>query len=272
MTSDIELKCANLREKLKSLRRVAVAFSGGADSAFLLKFAHDALKSNVVAIIVKLIGSPVGDVEFAAEFCKANSIDYKILEFDEFAIEGFAENTKERCYICKLALFSKIINEAKSQGFDQVVDGTNYDDLFDFRPGLRALRELSVTSPLAEGKFSKKDILELLKEMGLKDVAQRQSSACLSSRVPLGTKITKEKLSVIKEGEQLLSKIGFNRIRVRHYGEVAVIETGEEGFALAIRKKQEIVVAIKALGFKRVVIDLEGYRTGSTNEKLEVDA
>lgn len=272
MTTLVKSKCATLHDELKKVGRIAVAFSGGVDSAFLLKSAHDILGPDLVAISVELLGSPVGDIEFAVEFCSSHSIRHKVLAVDEFSIEGFAENSKERCYICKRALFSKIIEEANRLGFETVADGTNADDLCDFRPGLAALKELGVISPLAAANFSKTDILDALDGMGLKSVAGRQASACLSSRIPVGAKVTREKLLAIKESENSLLQMGLKKVRVRHFGDIALIETDNESLDIVLKKRQRIAKAVKATGFRRVALDLECYRLGSMNEALGVNS
>ena len=265
MAGRIQSKCELLLDELKKARRVAVAFSGGVDSAFLLDFSHKALADDCMAITCKLAGSPQREIALAADFCNKHSIRHEVVEFDELSIPGFAQNTPERCYICKKAFFSKIVEVAKAHNFNYVADGTNVDDLSDYRPGLKAIKELDVQSPLANAKWSKAEIRQLLASAGLNEISQQSSSACFSSRIPYGSEITKEKLLNIGKAEAELSKI-LSFVRVRHHGDIARIETDSQQLSIVLENRNFVLDVLKRAGFKRAVLDLEPYKVGGMGE------
>lgn len=266
----IQDKLVQLKTYLKSLGRVAVAFSGGVDSTFLLKAAQDVLGDQVIAITAKPRSFPDREMNEAKAFCRDQGIRHFVCKFNELKIEGFCENQPNRCYLCKKELFGKIAQIAEKQKIPYIVEGSNLDDDGDYRPGLAAVSELGVKSPLRQAGLYKKEIRELSKEMGL-PTWKKPSFACLSSRVPYGEQIMEEKLEMIDRAEQLLLDRGFQQVRVRIHGRLARIEVLPEELEKLIEKntRQEIITNFKSYGFAYVSIDLEGYRTGSMNETLQ---
>lgn len=266
----IQDKLVQLKTYLKSLGRVAVAFSGGVDSTFLLKAAQDVLGDQVIAITAKPYSFPDREMNEAKAFCRDQGIRHFVCKFNELEIEGFCENQPNRCYLCKKELFGEIAQIAEKQKIPYIVEGSNLDDDGDYRPGLAAVSELGVKSPLRQAGLYKKEIRELSKEMGL-PTWKKPSFACLSSRVPYGEQIMEEKLEMIDRAEQLLLDRGFQQVRVRIHGRLARIEVLPEELEKLIEKntRQEIITNFKSYGFAYVSIDLEGYRTGSMNETLQ---
>ena len=266
----IQDKLVQLKTYLKSLGRVAVAFSGGVDSTFLLKAAQDVLGDQVIAITAKPYSFPDREMNEAKAFCRDQGIRHFVCKFNELEIEGFCENQPNRCYLCKKELFGEIAQIAEKQKIPYIVEGSNLDDDGDYRPGLAAVSELGVKSPLRQAGLYKKEIRELSKEMGL-PTWKKPSFACLSSRVPYGEQIMEEKLEMIDRAEQLLLDRGFQQVRVRIHDRLARIEVLPEELEKLIEKntRQEIITNFKSYGFAYVSIDLEGYRTGSMNETLQ---
>lgn len=258
-----------LQEYLKSIGSVAVAFSSGVDSTFLLKAAYDALGDKVIAVTAKSCSFPERELQDAIKFTKEHNITHEIFDPEELNIEEFSENPPNRCYICKHAIFSKMKEIAVNKGIKEVIEGSNIDDLGDYRPGLIAIEELGIKSPLRHAGLTKSEIRELSKDMGLK-TWDKQSFACLVSRIPYGQKITTEKLRMVDEAEQLLLDMGFHQIRVRHHGNLARIEIDQEQFSKIMEKgtRELIYNQFKEIGFTYVSLDLLGYRTGSMNETL----
>jgi uncharacterized protein len=260
-------KLERLKNHIERMERLAIAFSGGTDSAFLLKVARDVLKSNVMAITVKSAIIPQREFDRAIQLAQVIGADLRIILFEETDIENFSHNPADRCYHCKKALFGKMMDVARDEEFRVVADGSNIDDLDDTRPGMKALRELGIPSPLIETQLTKDEIRELSRQMGLSSW-DRPSSACLASRIPLGQTITKEKLRMIDQAEQFLQDLGFRQVRVRHHGDTARIEVPQDELAkfmigdLAAR----VAAKLKAAGFVYTALDLQGYRTGSLNE------
>ncbi|MDR0839591.1 MAG: ATP-dependent sacrificial sulfur transferase LarE [Oscillospiraceae bacterium] len=262
-------KYEKLKTRLGGLSGLVVAFSGGVDSTFLLKTAHDAIGENVIAVTARSCSFPERELNEARAFCEAEGILHVIVDSEELDIEGFAENPKNRCYMCKNELFTKIWEVAKANGIRYVAEGSNMDDEGDYRPGLQAVAEQGALSPLREAELYKAEIRELSRELGL-DTADKQSFACLSSRFPYGETITREKLRQIDEAEQTLLDLGLRQVRVRHHGEIARIETDEDGFRLFEDRdiRRNLYTRFKNLGFTYVALDLLGYRTGSMNEGM----
>ncbi|MBQ9886647.1 MAG: ATP-dependent sacrificial sulfur transferase LarE [Lachnospiraceae bacterium] len=272
LDTEIRQKYKNLINYLKDLGSVAVAFSGGVDSTFLLMAARDALGDRAAAITAVINSFPERERKQALQFCTDENIQAYLCEMNELEIEGFADNPPNRCYICKKAIFTKIMDIAKEQGFEYVAEGSNTDDDGDYRPGHIAIKELGVLSPLHANDLSKDDIRRLSKAMGLK-TWDKPSLACLSSRFVYGEKITMEKLRMIDRAEQLLFDLGITQARVRMHGMLARIELKPSEFHIILENDnaKRINDELKSLGFSYVALDFGGYRTGSMNDAIKED-
>lgn len=278
-----------LKQYIREKEKLAVAFSGGVDSAFLLAAAHEVLGSQVIAVTAKAVSFPTREHLEAVEFCRSRGIRQIIVEVDQLGVPGFAQNPPDRCYLCKKEIFTKIIVAAAEQGITDVAEASNMDDNGDYRPGMRAVAELGVLSPLREMGFYKKEIREVSKEMGL-PTWQKPSFACLSTRFPYGEEITAEKLAMIDAAEQFLLEEGFTQVRVRLHesgsgnesgngapgkgtaarSTVARIEVLPQEFSamLADGMAERVNRRLKEIGFSYVALDMGGYRTGSMNEGI----
>ena len=268
-TQEQKDKMKLLRQYVKALGSVAVAFSGGVDSTFLLKVSHEELGENCVAVTARSCSFPERELEEAKAFCEKENIRHLIVESEELEIEGFCRNLKNRCYLCKRELFEKIGIIAKREGLAAIAEGSNLDDNGDYRPGLKAVEELGIKSPLRLCQFDKQDIRALSKELGL-TTWDKQSFACLSSRFVYGETITREKLSMVDRAEQMLLDLGFHQVRVRVHGKIARIEFLPEEFDRIMEEqvREDIYDKFQSFGFSYVALDLRGYRTGSMNETL----
>ncbi|MFV0527507.1 MAG: ATP-dependent sacrificial sulfur transferase LarE [Lachnospiraceae bacterium] len=265
----IHQKYEALQEILKSYGSVAIAFSSGVDSTFLLRAAHDALGDKVIAVTATSCSFPKREMNEAIHYCEQENIRHILCESEELEIEGFTHNPTNRCYLCKSELFNKILAIAKQEGLAYVAEGSNMDDLGDYRPGLQAVKELGIKSPLREAGLSKEDIRALSKEMNL-PTWNKQSFACLSSRFVYGEEISEEKLGMVDQAEQILLDLNFSQVRVRIHDKMARIEIPPSEFAklLADDLAARIQTEFKKIGFTYVTMDLGGYRTGSMNETL----
>jgi len=272
VTTEQLRKYDDLKQAIKDFESVAVAFSGGVDSTFLLYAAKEALGDKAVAISAKSCSFPERELNEAKEFCQAHQIRQIIFDSEELDIEGFASNPKNRCYICKRELFGKMIKIAEDEGIAVIAEGSNLDDNGDYRPGLQAIAELNIQSPLRTVGFTKEDIRALSMQLGL-PTWDKPSYACLASRFVYGETITAEKLGMVDKAEQLLLDLGFRQVRVRIHGTMARIEILPDEFDKLISEnvRNQITASFREIGFTYVTMDLIGYRTGSMNEVIKAD-
>jgi len=262
-------KYNDLISTIKDFGSVAVAFSSGVDSTFLLYAAKEALGDRVIAVTAQSCSFPKRELNEAKDFCEQQQIRHFICESEELDIDGFSHNPKNRCYLCKHELFEKIQKIAEQEKITAIVEGSNLDDNGDYRPGLTAVAELGIHSPLRSIGFTKEDIRALSRHFGL-PTWNKQSFACLSSRFVYGETISREKLGMVDKAEQLLLDLGFHQVRVRIHGMIARIEIMPEEFPKIIQEdiRSQITESFKSFGFTYVSLDLTGYRTGSMNETL----
>ncbi len=265
----LEEKEQQLRTLLQSYDSLVIAFSGGADSAYLAYVANSELGDRALAVTGDSASYPAFQRELADRLTRQFGIHHEIIFTQEFEDTNYTSNPPNRCYYCKTELYKKLDELRRRRGFAIICDGSNADDVGDYRPGRQAAREIGVQSPLEECRLSKAEIRELSRRAGL-PTWDEPASACLSSRVPYGQVVTIEKLSMVDKAEITLREMGFRQVRVRHHGDVARIEIAEEELSRALNPEMaaRICAALKALGFKYVALDLEGYRTGSLNEAL----
>lgn len=277
MTEELMKKYQDLQNYFKTLGSVAVAFSSGVDSTLMLKVAHDVLGDKAVAVTARSHSFPAREKTEAEDFCKKEGIKHIFIDSEEMNIPGFKENPKNRCYLCKHELFEEIIEVAKQHKLAFVCEGSNLDDNGDYRPGLKAIAELGVKSPLRECNLWKSEIRAISKELGL-PTWKKQSFACLASRFVYGELITVEKLDMVDKAEQLLLDLGFvqERVRIHSFGNgetsgtIARIEIKPEDFSKLLEHQEKIVNEFKKIGFNYISMDLQGYRTGSMNETLKI--
>jgi uncharacterized protein len=265
-------KLETLQEILMNMETVLVAYSGGVDSTFLLKVAKDVLGDQVMAVTEMSPVYPSEETEQAKVFAQQLGVRHELIETQDLSNPNFINNPKDRCYWCKKELFAELLKIAENNNLNYVLDGTNFDDGDDFRPGMKAAHELGIRSPLKEARLTKDEIRQFSKEFGL-PTWNKPSFACLASRFPYGMKITKENLHKVDVAERFLKKSGITQVRVRHHDRIARIEVLQNDFPKLVEEplRSQIIAYFKELGYAYVAVDLEGYRTGSMNEVLKRD-
>jgi len=263
----MEKKLQNLLKIINRYRSAVIAFSGGTDSTFLASIAGEVLPKRVLLVTASSLSYPRTELQQAKSLARRLGLPHRVIVSEETAIAGFSDNPPDRCYLCKRGLFSKVSAVARKKGYAAVFDGSNADDVKDYRPGRKALNELGVISPLSEAKLTKKEIRLLSAGRGLA-TADKPSAACLASRFPYGERITERKLRRVDRAETALRKLGFRQFRVRSHGDCARIEINQAELEKAWKMRTVISKACKKSGFVFVAIDADGYRTGAMNEAL----
>jgi len=270
MPNSIEDKYRSLLDNLRAIEGVAVAFSGGVDSTFLLAAAHEALPGHTMAVIARSPSFPRLEEAQAVAFAEKLGVPHRVIETQEMDNPDYRANPPDRCYHCKSTLFTDLKAIAGEAGMEVVIEGSNVDDRGAHRPGRRAIRELGIRSPLAEAELTKDEIRQLSKKMDL-PTWNKPSMACLASRVPYGQEISVEKLARIEVAEAAIRELGIEQVRVRDHGDVARVEVAPGEIDALMIRRQAISSALKEAGYLFVAVDLDGYRTGAMNEGLAAE-
>ena len=270
---NLENKEVKLVENLDSLTKndIAIAFSGGVDSSLLLKIACEKAAENqtkVYAYTIHTMLHPMEELELTRKLANEMGAIHKVIQVDELTDAGIEMNPVNRCYLCKKCMFTKLIEEASNIGVETVIDGTNLDDTKVYRPGIQALKELGVISPLLLAEFSKSEVRALAAKYGI-EVSERPSNPCMATRFPYGTRLVKEELDKVEKIEQFVRQMGFYNVRARIHDKLVRIEVDEKDIVLLLEKKARIISLIKELGYDYISVDLEGFRSGS--QDLHVD-
>ncbi|MEO8286180.1 MAG: ATP-dependent sacrificial sulfur transferase LarE [Chloroflexota bacterium] len=265
---DHAYKTQNLKNILTNLGSVVIAYSGGVDSTFLAREALEALGDKALAVTAVSPSLAASELDEAKELAVQMGVRHVLIDSDEVSDPRYLANGADRCYFCKNEVYSLLVSYAHEQGYAAVIDGTNVDDLRDPRPGRKAAREQGVLSPLVDAGFTKAEIRDASRVLGL-PTADKPSMACLSSRIPFGTPISIASLKQVEDAESLLRGLGLGQSRVRHHRDTARIEVEPDDFITVIERRDEIVAGLKSLGYVFVSLDLEGYRTGSMNSALK---
>ena len=267
--NNLKTKLDNLRERIRHIESAVVAFSGGVDSTFVLRVAHDVLRDRVIAVTALSESLPSGELEVTQKLADQIDVPHVVLRTFETQDKNYLANAANRCYFCKMEMYSRIKAFAQEEQIHSVLDGLNQDDLSDRRPGRAAAMEHGVISPLVDAGLKKTEVRELSREMGL-PTWDKPALACLSSRIPHGTPITLQALNQVDRAESYLRKLGVGQVRVRHHGDTARIEVEPPDFLLVRKREREIAAHLNSLGFANVVLDPEGYRyrTGSGSDPI----
>ena len=260
-------KLRDLKSRIREKGRLLISYSGGVDSSLLAKLAHDVLGEGAVAVILDSEIYPRSELEEAVALAESIGLRVRVERFSIIEDRAFTKNPANRCYICKKKSSAILKRVALEEDISCIADGVNSDDLNDYRPGIAACSEEGIWHPFVDSGITKKDIRTLAQDMGL-PVWDKPSSACLASRIPYTDKITREGLRMVEEGEDYLKSLGFSQLRVRVKGKTARIELEEQELEKALLRREEIVKQLKSIGFEYVSLDLEGYRSGSSNEVL----
>lgn len=269
-TTRLSAKLELLKNILSEMGSILIAYSDGTDSTFLLKVASSVLRDKLIAVTASSEIYPSEELEEAKKNAELIGVKHVVVNTNELDNENFASNPPERCYYCKKELFSKLMALAKQYQLNYVADGSNYDDLGDFRPGMRAANQFGVRSPLMEAKLTKEEIRTLSKEMNL-PTWDKPPQPCLSTRFPYGTTLTREKIAKVEKAEKFLAGFGIKQLRVRVHGDIARIEVPKEDMPILLNEdtSRKIVNRFKSLGYTYITLDIQGYRMGSMNEPLK---
>lgn len=263
-------------EKLKEILReyakndVMVAFSGGVDSSLILKLTCEAARETgkkVYAVMLHTMLHPSGEVIEARKTAEEMGAIFLVLQVDELENAGIEENPVNRCYLCKKYLFQKLQEKAQELQVTEVLEGTNEDDMYVYRPGIAAVRELGIRSPLLEAGLTKREVRALAGKYQM-EVSTKPSTPCLATRFPYGTALTYEAMRRVEHGEEFLKTLGFYNVRLRVHGDIARIETDKEAFGRLLEQREEIIAVLKKLGYQYITIDLEGFRSGSMDDQI----